>query len=113
MANRKELVHIHSNVKDKMPNPSSLQLGEIAVNYNTGNEFLSIKKGGSVVRFSSDQQIVKWMETKEVFPYNISIQNIDLENNSANLVLKFLMETPKYSHFDKVYKHFLIRYNFF
>lgn len=64
MADRKKLVHIHSNVANKIPNPSALTLGEIAVNYSTNNEFLSINNGGNIVRFSSDLQLVEWMEKK-------------------------------------------------
>ena len=67
---RKKLQHIHSSVPDKQPTPSTLEVGEIAVNNSKDQEFLSIKNSeDKVVRFSSDEQIVTIMEKKEVMPY--------------------------------------------
>ena len=67
---RKKLLHIHSSIADKQPTAASLEVGEIAVNNAANQEFLSIKNSNNVVkRFSSDEQIVAWMEKKEVMPY--------------------------------------------
>lgn len=110
---RKKLQHIHSSVPDKQPTPSTLEVGEIAVNNSKDQEFLSIKNSeDKVVRFSSDEQIVTIMEKKEVMPYvgyvrgetgpsatsadtptadargSYGITNNDLLNNKSNIVVK-------------------------
>lgn len=67
---RKKLIHIHSSISDKQPTPQSLEVGEIAVNNAANQEFLSIKNSeDKVKRFSSDEQMITWMEKKEVMPY--------------------------------------------
>lgn len=67
---RKKLIHIHSSIADKQPTPQSLAVGEIAVNNAADQEFLSIKNSkDKVKRFSSDEQMITWMEKKEVMPY--------------------------------------------
>ena len=67
---RKKLIHIHSSIPDKQPTPQSLAVGEIAVNNAADQEFLSIKNSeDKVKRFSSDEQMITWMEKKEVMPY--------------------------------------------
>jgi hypothetical protein len=67
---RKKLQHMHSSIPDKQPTPASLEVGEIAVNNAAEQEFLSVKNtDNKVVRFSSDGQIIKWIERKEVMPY--------------------------------------------
>jgi hypothetical protein len=67
---RKKLQHIHSSIPDKQPTPQTLEVGEIAVNNSKDQEFLSIKNtDDKVVRFSSDGQIIEWVERKEVMPY--------------------------------------------
>jgi len=67
---RRKLQHIHSSIADRQPTPSTLAVGEIAVNNADKKEFLSIKSSNDkVVRFSSDEQMITWMERKEVMPY--------------------------------------------
>ena len=67
---RKKLQHMHSSIPDKQPTPASLEVGEIAVNNAAEQEFLSVKNtNNKVVRFSSDGQIIEWIERKEVMPY--------------------------------------------
>ena len=67
---RKKLLHIHSSIPDKQPTAASLEVGEIAVNNAANQEFLSIKNSeDKVKRFSSDEQMITWMERKEVMPY--------------------------------------------
>lgn len=67
---RKKLQHMHSSIPDKQPTPASLEVGEIAVNNAAEQEFLSVKNtDNKVVRFSSDGQIIEWIERKEVMPY--------------------------------------------
>lgn len=110
---RKKLLHMHSSIPDKQPTPASLEVGEIAVNNAKKQEFLSIKNTeDKVVRFSSDLQIIEWMEKKEVMPYvgyvrgdggpeatsgdtpasdekgSYGISNDDLLNNKSELVFK-------------------------
>ena len=101
---RKKLQHIHSSVPDKQPTPASLEVGEIAVNNAKDQEFLSIRNSeDKVVRFSSDEQIVTWMEKKEVMPYEgyvrgeggptgttgtNSVTNNDLLQNKSNIIIK-------------------------
>ena len=110
---RKKLQHIHSSIPDKQPTPASLEVGEIAVNNAKEQEFLSIKNSNDkVVRFSSDGQIISWIERKEVMPYkgyvrgdggpavtsgdtptpdakgSYGISNDDLLNNKSELVFK-------------------------
>lgn len=58
MATRQELIHIHSAVKDKVPSASSIKAGEIAVNYNSNNPFLSFKdSANNVVKVSTDNWV--------------------------------------------------------
>jgi hypothetical protein len=101
---RRKLQHIHSSIPDKQPTPQTLEVGEIAVNNYKDQEFLSIKNSNDkVVRFSSDEQIVTWMEKKEVMPYEgytrgsdgptgatgpNSVTNDDLLQNKSNLIIK-------------------------
>ena len=101
---RKKLIHIHSSIADKQPAPQSLEVGEIAVNNSADKEFLSLKNSNDkVVRFSSDEQLITWMEKKEVMPYEgytrgsdgpagatgpDSVTNDDLLQNKSNLIIK-------------------------
>ncbi len=110
---RKKLQHIHSSIPDKQPTAASLEVAEIAVNSAADKEFLSIKNtNDKVVRFSSDGQIIEWIERKEVMPYvgyvrgaagpsatsgdtptadgygSYGIENTDLLNNKSELVFK-------------------------
>lgn len=104
---RKKLIHIHSSIPDKQPTPQSLEVGEIAVNNAANQEFLSIKNSeDKVKRFSSDEQLITWMEKKEVMPYegqvrgevgptgtkddkgSYGITNDDLLQNKSNIIIK-------------------------
>ena len=103
---RRKLQHIHSSVPDKQPTPQSLEVGEIAVNNAAGKEFLSIRNSDDKVqRFSSDEQLITWVEKKEVVPYvgqvrgddysatttdmgSVGITNDDLLQNKSNIVIK-------------------------
>lgn len=86
---RKKVLHIHSSVEDRQPTPASLEVGELAVNNNAGHEFISTKNtGNKVVRFSSDEQIINWMEKKEVFPYAGSVDKINLTGNTSLVKIK-------------------------
>ena len=114
MKDRKKLQHIHSSIADKQPTPQSLEVGEIAVNNSANKEFLSLKNSNDkVIRFSSDEQLISWMEKKEVIPYagyvrgdggpestsgdsptadsmgSYGISNDDLLNNTSEIVIKF------------------------
>ncbi len=101
---RKKLLHIHSSIPDKQPTAASLEVGEIAVNNAANQEFLSIRNSeDKVKRFSSDEQIITWIEKKEVMPYEgytrgsngptgstgpNSVTNNDLLQNKSNLIIK-------------------------
>ena len=114
---RRKLQHMHSSIPDKQPTYQSLEVGEIAVNNgvsgSTDLSFLSIKNANAkVVRFSSDGQIIEWMERKEVMPYvgyvrggagpsatsaetptadgygSYGIENSDLINNTSEIIIK-------------------------
>lgn len=125
---RKKLQHIHSSVPDKQPTPATLEVAEIAVNNAAEQEFLSIKNtDNKVVRFSSDGQIIEWIERKEVMPYvgyvrgdggpeatsgdtpasdekgSYGISNDDLLNNKSELVFKLnQVAADKTTKHDKV-----------
>ena len=102
---RRKLQHIHSSVPDKQPTAASLEVGEIAVNNAKNQEFLSLKNSDDkVVRFSSDDQIIDWVERKEVIPYDAytrgsngpggstgpdSVTESDLLQNKSNIIFKF------------------------
>lgn len=51
MSNVKKIIHKHSSVIDKLPRTDELDYGEIAINYASGKEFISLK--------NADNQIVK------------------------------------------------------
>ena len=110
---RRKLQHIHSSIPDRQPTPRTLEVGEIAVNNADKKEFLSIKSSeNNVVRFSSDEQMITWMEKKEVMPYvgyvrgetgpsatsadtptadamgSYGITNNDLLNNNSEIIIK-------------------------
>ena len=85
---RKKLVHIHSNVLNKMPKPADLNVGELAVNNNVDNEFISLKNTDEeVVRFSSDKQLVSWMNEKEVFPVSGDVST-DIASNTSQIIIR-------------------------
>ena len=49
---RQKLIHIHSNVKNKKPDASTLEYGELAVNYTSGSERLYLRNSANnVVEF--------------------------------------------------------------
>lgn len=88
--NRKFVEHIHSNVPNKQPKPEVIELGELAVNTAPGKEFISLKNSSNeVIRLSSDEQLVTWMEKKTVMPYSGTVENIHLDTNRSNIELKF------------------------
>jgi len=86
---RRKLQHIHSSILDKQPTPSSIEVGEIAINNAENKEFLSIKNtNNKVVRISSDGQMIDWMEKKTVIPYSGVVDNINLTTNRSNIEIK-------------------------
>lgn len=95
---RKKSVNIHSSVLDKQPTPATLEMGELAVNTAPNGVFISTKNSqNKVVRFSEDGTIINWMELKEVFPYEASIngsasdgsiRDEDLWNNKSCINIK-------------------------
>ena len=86
---RKKVIHMHSSVSDKQPTPASLEVGELAVNFSADKEFISLKNSSNkVVRISSDEQLVDWMEYKTVIPYSGTVDNVDLTTNKSNIEIK-------------------------
>lgn len=130
---RRKLQHIHSSIPDRQPTPQTLEVGEIAVNNADKKEFLSIKSSqDKVVRFSSDEQMITWMEKKEVVPYvgqvrgdtytattadthgSVGITNDDLLQNKSNIVVKMnqvaAANTPEYDKINgatDIYGHYV------
>ena len=130
---RRKLQHIHSSIPDRQPTPQTLEVGEIAVNNADKKEFLSIKSSqDKVVRFSSDEQMITWMEKKEVMPYvgqvrgdtytattadthgSVGITNDDLLQNKSNIVVKMnqvaAANTPEYDKINgatDIYGHYV------
>lgn len=92
---RKKVIHIHSNVNDKQPTPSTLELGELGVNNAKGNAFISTKNDNNeVVRFSEDETIINWMEKKEVIPYEGEVRVHNRLANKSTLNIKLNQYTP-------------------
>ena len=95
---RNKVLHIHSSINDKQPIPSSLELGELGVNNASGNAFISTKSiDGKIVRFSEDGTIVNWMDKKEVFPYEGSVTDVDLNDNTSTISIKLNQVASKTS----------------
>ena len=101
---RKKLVHIHSKIYDRQPAPSSLEYGEIGVNFKKDKAFLSIKNDeDKVVRISSDEQLITWGDKKEVIPYSGTVENIHLDTNRSNIEIKLNQVVAKNTaKYDKV-----------
>ena len=58
MARKQTLIHIHSSEEGKVPSASTIDYGEIAVNYNSKNPFLSFKDNeDNVVKVSTDDWV--------------------------------------------------------
>jgi len=85
---RRKSVNIHSSVLDKQPTPATLELGELAVNTAANGAFISTKNSqNKVVRFSEDGTIINWMELKEVFPYEASVNGSNADGSIGDLDL--------------------------
>lgn len=86
---RKKLIHIHSNVANKVPASNMLDKGELAINYSKEGAFIStLKDDGNVVTFSEDETLVNWMDLKSVIPYSGAVENIDLDKNKSEIGIK-------------------------
>lgn len=86
---RRKTIHIHSAISDKQPTPSSLEIGELAVNNHADNEFISTKNSNNeVVRFSADKTLVEWMEKKTVIPYDGEVVKSDTDENKSSITIK-------------------------
>ena len=108
MATRQELIHIHSAVKDKVPSATSIKAGEIAVNYNSNNPFLSFKdSANNVVKVSTDNWVNENFATLDdldevAFTTSASLTSLDkrvtnVENKSSDVYdtdIKFTQTVP-------------------
>lgn len=97
---RKKLIHIHSNVANKVPSSNMLEKGELAINYAKEGAFIStVKDDGTVTTFSEDETLVNWMELKSVIPYSGAVEDVDLDKNTSKIGIKLnqvvAASTPK------------------
>lgn len=52
------LLHFRTNIKDKLPSASNIELGEIAINYATSGETLFIKNDTNKIAEFKDANII-------------------------------------------------------
>ena len=91
MAKKLHLVHVKSNVLDKAPSASTLNYGEIAVNYNAESPALYIKDDeDNIVKFISEPYFLKIVGTgvtendgETITPISEIIQQDELTVSSA------------------------------
>ena len=77
MSNVKKIIHKHSSVVDKLPRTDELDYGEIAINYASGKEFISLK--------NADNQIVKITPSSEpLFRYDNDSKNAIVPTSQGN-----------------------------
>ena len=77
MSNVKKIIHKHSSVVDKLPRTDELDYGEIAINYASGKEFISLK--------NADNQIVKITPSSEqLFRYDNDAKNGIVPTSQGN-----------------------------
>ena len=70
-----KLIHKHSNVQGKLPSGNTLEHGEIAVNYNSTEPFISIRKDDNeYVRFIDESAV-----DAKIKNANDAIQNLEKE----------------------------------
>lgn len=98
----KHVIHQHSSVADKRPSASSLEYGEIAVNYASGKEAVMLKNTeNAVVTISSDVQNDSKFATKTEIS-GLSSQITVIEDNIT--VISGQMESiGECSHVGEVY----------
>lgn len=98
----KHVIHQHSSVADKRPSASSLEYGEIAVNYASGKEAVMLRNTeDAVVTISSDVQNDSKFATKTDIS-GLSSQITDIEQNIT--VISGQMESiGECSHVGEVY----------
>lgn len=81
----KHVIHQHSSVAGKKPSASSLEYGEIAVNYASGKEAVMLKNTeNAVVTISSDVQNDSKFATKTDIS-GLSSQITDIEDNITTI----------------------------
>lgn len=77
MSSVKKIIHKHSSVVDKLPRTDELDYGEIAINYASGKEFISLK--------NADNQIVKITPSSEpLFRYDNDTKNGIVPTSQGN-----------------------------
>lgn len=77
MSNVKKIIHKHSSVIDKLPRTDELDYGEIAINYASGKEFISLK--------NADNQIIKITPSSEqLFRYDNNTKNGIVPTSQGN-----------------------------
>lgn len=77
MSSVKKIIHKHSSVVDKLPRTDELDYGEIAINYASGKEFISLK--------NADNQIIKITPSSEqLFRYDNNTKNGIVPTSQGN-----------------------------
>ena len=99
----KHVIHQHSSVADKRPSASSLEYGEIAVNYASGKEAVMLKNTeDAVVTISSDSQNdSKFALKNEVNEFSSQITVIENDITEISAKTGYLISAVTETWFDE------------
>lgn len=99
----KHVIHQHSSVADKRPSASSLEYGEIAVNYASGKEAIMLKNTeDAVVTISSDSQNdSKFALKNEVNDFSSQITVIENDMTEISAKTGYLLSAVTETWFDE------------
>lgn len=99
----KHVIHQHSSVADKRPSASSLEYGEIAVNYASGKEAVMLKNTeDAVVTISSDSQNdSKFALKNEVNDFSSQITVIENDMTEISAKTGYLLSAVTETWFDE------------
>lgn len=95
--NVSHLIHLHSSgvtasQTPQLPSASALEYGELAINYKTDKETISLKNSdGDIVTFSSDKELIK---VEKVISQSLNDLNTRISGTTSDLgELSALVET--------------------
>ena len=99
----KHVIHQHSSVADKRPSASSLEYGEIAVNYASGKEAIMLRNTeDAVVTISSDvQNDSKFALKNEVNDFSSQITVIENDMTEISAKTGYLLSAVTETWFDE------------
>ena len=99
----KHVIHQHSSVADKRPSASSLEYGEIAVNYASGKEAVMLRNTeDAVVTISSDvQNDSKFALKNEVNDFSSQITVIENDMTEISAKTGYLLSAVTETWFDE------------